>query len=96
MSFLLFFRGLVVVLISFAVVTFFITHSWWTTILDTIICGVLVQIGYFAAVLFLVWRLPGKKDAGGKPVTRELKIAENGAAKTAASRLPNASRSRHP
>jgi exopolysaccharide production repressor protein len=96
MSFLLFFRGLVLALVTFAVVTFFITHSWWATIVHTILCGILIQIGYFAAVLFLVWRSHGKKDAGEKPERREPKIAENGSAKPAASRLPNASRSRHP
>ncbi|HVW56581.1 MAG TPA: exopolysaccharide production repressor protein [Rhizobiaceae bacterium] len=95
MSFLLFFRGLVLVLITFAVVTYFITHSWWATIVHTILCGILIQIGYFAAVLLLVWRSHGKKDADGRP-GREPKIAEKNSTKAAASRLPNASRSRHP
>ncbi|MGN6584973.1 MAG: exopolysaccharide production repressor protein [Rhizobiaceae bacterium] len=96
MSFLLFFRGLVLVLITFAIVTFFVTGSWWTTFINTAVCGVLIQIGYFAVVLLLVWRSTGRKDAGEKPGWRKPEVAEKSSAKTAASRLPNASRSRHP
>lgn len=56
MSFLLFLRGLIGVLVVFAIVTYLMTHSLWTTFIQTAICGVLIQIGYFVAVLFLVWR----------------------------------------
>ena len=56
MSFTLFLRGLVVVLLVFAITTYLITGSLWTTFVQTIICAILVQVGYFAAVLFLVWR----------------------------------------
>jgi exopolysaccharide production repressor protein len=51
MSFLLFLRGLIGVL----------TQSLWTTFIQTVICAVLLQIGYFAAVLFLLWRSPGAR-----------------------------------
>lgn len=95
MSFALFFRGFVLVLISFAVVTFLVTHSWWTTILHTVVCGVLIQIGYFAAVLFLIWRSPGSKDTGEEPGRPGPNLAGDVSPKAAASRLPNASRSRH-
>ena len=63
MSFLLFFRGLIGVLVVFAIVTYLVTHSLWTTIVQTVICGILIQIGYFAAVLFLVWRSKPKPEA---------------------------------
>jgi exopolysaccharide production repressor protein len=56
MSFLLFLRGLVGMLLVFAVTTYVVTQSLWTTFIQTAICAVLAQIGYFAAVLFLVWR----------------------------------------
>jgi exopolysaccharide production repressor protein len=94
MSFALFFRGFALVLISFAVVTFLITHSWWTTILHTVLCGILIQAGYFAAVLFLIWRSSGKRDAGEEPGRHEPTIGGEASSKTAASHLPNASRSR--
>jgi exopolysaccharide production repressor protein len=56
MSFLLFLRGLVGMLLVFAVTTYVVTQSLWTTFIQTVICAVLAQIGYFAAVLFRVWR----------------------------------------
>lgn len=56
MSFTLFLRGLVVVLLVFAITTYLITGSAWSTFIQTVICAILVQVGYFAAVLFLVWR----------------------------------------
>jgi exopolysaccharide production repressor protein len=58
MSLPLFLRGLVVVLVVFAVVTYLITGSVWTTFVNTVICAVLVQVGYFAVVLFMVWKAP--------------------------------------
>jgi exopolysaccharide production repressor protein len=38
----------------FAIVTFILTGSAWTTAWQTLVCAVLVQAGYFIAVLFLV------------------------------------------
>jgi len=69
MSLLLFLRGLVGVLVVFGVVTYLVTDSLWTTLIQTVICGVLIQIGYFAAVLFLVGRTGpdrGRKAAHGE------------------------------
>jgi exopolysaccharide production repressor protein len=56
MSFVLFFRGMVATLIVFAVATFALTQSVWTTFISTVICAVIIQVGYFLAVLFMVWR----------------------------------------
>lgn len=56
MPFLLFLRGLAGVLIVFAIANYVITQSLWTTLINTVICAVLIQVGYFIAVLFLVWR----------------------------------------
>lgn len=44
------------VLIAFAVTTYMLTGSVYTTLIQTVICAVLVQVGYFCAVLFLVWK----------------------------------------
>ena len=60
MSFVLFLRGLIGVLLVFAITTYVITQSLWTTFIQTLICAVLLQVGYFAAVLFLVWRAADK------------------------------------
>jgi hypothetical protein len=54
MSFLLFLRGFIGVLVVFAVASYLFTHSLWTTFVQTLICAVLIQVGYFIAVLFLV------------------------------------------
>lgn len=56
MSFPLFFRGMVATLIVFAIATFALTQSAWTTFISTVICAVVIQVGYFLAILFLVWR----------------------------------------
>ena len=60
---LLFLRGFVGVLVVFAIATYAFTQSAWTTFIQTVICAVLIQIGYFVAVLFLVWR-PAAKRTG--------------------------------
>jgi exopolysaccharide production repressor protein len=54
MSFPLFLRGFVGLLLVFGATTYLITGSAWTTVTETVVVAVLVQIGYFAGVLFLV------------------------------------------
>jgi exopolysaccharide production repressor protein len=93
MSFLLFFRGLIGALFVFAVTTYFVTRSIPTTLVDTLICGVLIQLGYFIAVLFLVWRTP-TPQAGNDGTARDERTRPNVAGKPARS-LSNTSRSRH-
>jgi exopolysaccharide production repressor protein len=56
MSFLLFLRGFIGVLVVFAIATYVVTQSLWTTFLHTMICAVVIQAGYFLAVLALVRR----------------------------------------
>lgn len=43
-------------LAAFAIVTFILTGSAWTTAWQTLACAILIQVGYFAAVLVLVAR----------------------------------------
>jgi exopolysaccharide production repressor protein len=71
MSFVLFLRGFIGVLVVFAVATYAATQSLWTTFLHTLICAVVIQIGYFAAVLLLVWRSPGRGRAGDLAIRKE-------------------------
>lgn len=56
MSFSLFLRGFLVAIAIFAVVTYFLTQSVWTTVINTIICAALIQIGYVIGVLWMVGR----------------------------------------
>lgn len=56
MSFSLFLRGFLVAIAIFAVVTYILTQSFWTTAINTAICAVLIQIGYVVAVLWMVGR----------------------------------------
>ena len=56
MSFLPFLRNYVGALLAFAIMTYVVTGSLWTTFVQTAICAVLIQIGYFAAIVFAVWR----------------------------------------
>jgi exopolysaccharide production repressor protein len=72
MSFLLFLRGLLGVLLVFAATTYYVTQSFWTTLVQTAICALLLQIGYFIAVLFLIWRSsagqPPEASKGGTQI----------------------------
>jgi exopolysaccharide production repressor protein len=66
MSFLLFLRGLVGALLAFAIMTYVATGSLWTTFVQTVICAVLIQIGYFGAVIFRMWRGVGQEAEASK------------------------------
>jgi exopolysaccharide production repressor protein len=68
MSILLFLRGLIGVLAVFAIATYAFTQSAWTTFVYTALSAVLIQIGYFVAILFLVWR-PAQSDNGKRKAT---------------------------
>jgi exopolysaccharide production repressor protein len=71
MSLLLFLRGLIGVLVVFAITTYVVTQSVWTTFVQTVICAILLQVGYFAAVLFMVWRSNGRKSAAEEARTSD-------------------------
>ncbi|MFC3320510.1 exopolysaccharide production repressor protein [Mesorhizobium cantuariense] len=51
-----FFCVLVLVLCSNAVIVYFASHSVRLAIVTTLACSLLLQMVYFASVLFLVWR----------------------------------------
>jgi exopolysaccharide production repressor protein len=60
--------GMLGVLVVFAVATFAATQSLWATFLQTLLCAVLIQIGYFAAVLVMVWRSKDRKQGEARSV----------------------------
>jgi hypothetical protein len=93
MPFLLFLRGLVGVLIVFAVANYVITQSLWTTLVNTVICAVLIQIGYFIAVLFLVWRAGASEKQAENAARTERATAEPKESRPEAAPLPGIRRS---
>jgi exopolysaccharide production repressor protein len=56
MSFPLFLRGMLLLLVIFAITTYVMTQSFWTTAVYTMLCALLVQAGYFLGILLMVWR----------------------------------------
>ncbi|ESY90535.1 hypothetical protein X738_30170 [Mesorhizobium sp. LNHC209A00] len=45
-----------VVLCSTALAVYFASHSIGTVVVTTLACSLLLQLAYFASVLFLIWR----------------------------------------
>jgi exopolysaccharide production repressor protein len=77
MSFTLFLRGLLATLVVFAIATYALTQSVWTTVINTAICAVLIQAGYFLAVLFLVARNKGAAEQAGTAAKPDVAKPEN-------------------
>jgi exopolysaccharide production repressor protein len=97
MSFSLFLRGLVGVLLVFAVTTYLITGSAWTTFIQTVICAVLVQVGYFVAIMFLVWRSGAAQNKETSAQSEAAQgLAKDQKADGEVGRLPGVPHSRHP
>ncbi|TWG90115.1 exopolysaccharide production repressor [Mesorhizobium sp. J18] len=67
MSFMLFLRGMLLVLAVFAVATYLATQSLWLTFLYSLLIAVFLQVGYFLAILFMVWRMPAKRTQQTAP-----------------------------
>ena len=98
MSFSLFLRGLVGVLLVFAVATYLITGSAWTTFIQTVICAVLVQVGYFAAraCFWCGARAPREKQEATAQSEAAQGLAKDEKPAGEVGRLPGVPRSRHP
>ncbi|OWK20893.1 hypothetical protein AJ88_25220 [Mesorhizobium amorphae CCBAU 01583] len=56
MPFKIFCRVLGVVLCSNALTVYFASHSIRLAVVTTLACSLLLQVAYFASVLFLIWR----------------------------------------
>lgn len=50
------FVSMIGALLAFAVATYFLTQSLPMTLIETVICAILLQVGYFAGVLYLSWK----------------------------------------
>ena len=55
--------SMVFALAAFAVVTYLSSGSLATTAIQTLICAVLIQVGYFLTTLYLVWRAAKARKA---------------------------------
>ena len=41
---------------AFAIAMYWLTGSAWTALVQTLVCALIIQVGYFIGVLFPVWR----------------------------------------
>jgi exopolysaccharide production repressor protein len=88
-----FLLGMLGVLFVFAVATYFATQSAWSTFIQTLLCAVLIQIGYFVAILFMVWRSKDQKQDEASRATVQNQVEEKPASKVRP--LPGTERPRH-
>jgi exopolysaccharide production repressor protein len=63
--------GMLCVLVVFALTTYLATHSLWTTLFQTLVCAILIQLGYFGAVLFLVRRTKKETPPSQAEIVRD-------------------------
>ena len=96
MSFSVFLGNLVGLSLVFGFTTYLYTGSWKTTIIQTAICAVLLQVGYFASVLFLLYRSSAAKgnEASDSGATQDVAKDEKPAAEVR--QLSGTPHSRHP
>ncbi|MER9319775.1 exopolysaccharide production repressor protein [Mesorhizobium sp. M0659] len=64
MAFRIFCRVLGLILCSNALAVYFASHSIRTVVVTTLACSLLLQLAYFASVLFLIWRSSCVSRAG--------------------------------
>lgn len=95
MSFPLFLRGMLLALIVFAITTYIVTQSAWLTLISTLACAVIIQVGYFAAILVMIWA-PSRGGEGSDKAAEGEKTQssiENGSAVGGTDQVPGARRS---
>jgi exopolysaccharide production repressor protein len=95
MSFTLFLRGMLIALTAFAITTYVVTQSAWTTFVWTLVCAVLIQVGYFVTVLILIWGSShGRQGDDGAPEGEQIQSAtKNGKQAGDAGQVPGVTRS---
>jgi exopolysaccharide production repressor protein len=75
-----FLRGLILLLAAFAIASYAITGSAWTVFVDSMLCALVLQVGYFGAVLFMIWNRGGDvrsrdRHASRRPAGNEGNVA---------------------
>lgn len=81
------FLSMAFVLIAFAIVTYLVTGSIATTAIQTLICAVLIQVGYFLALLYLVWKAARARKAEADGSARSQRDLDKGQAKVPVSSI---------
>ncbi|MBP2233545.1 exopolysaccharide production repressor protein [Sinorhizobium kostiense] len=71
-----FFVSMVGALAAFAVTTYYLTGSLSATVVQTLICAVLIQVGYFLTILLMVWKEARRRR---KPFPTKLTAAADAA-----------------
>ncbi|WP_404926337.1 exopolysaccharide production repressor protein [Mesorhizobium sp. ORM16] len=76
MRFITFCRLLGLVLCCNAVTVYFASHSFRLALVTTLGCSLVLQLGYFASVLFLIWRCrcAGKAGQGAELFDRSQEV----------------------
>ncbi|MFC6489117.1 exopolysaccharide production repressor protein [Nitratireductor sp. GCM10026969] len=75
MHFPLFLRGMLMALTAFAITTYIVTQSAWTTFVSTLVCAAVIQVGYFATILIIVWAPFQRRRSGEETAESEQKKA---------------------
>lgn len=95
-----FLAGMFSVLVVFAISTYVATGSIGSTLVQTLICAVLLQLGYFLVVLFLVARGERKAERDSATVENRgsdpARLPETESLITRIRQLSDLLRSRHP
>lgn len=74
------FVSMIGALLVFAIATYVMNGSFWTTVLQTALCAVLLQLGYFIGVLFLVWKAAREGQSSLSEPSVGAKAGDNDAA----------------
>lgn len=83
------------VLVVFAVSTYVATGSVGTTLVQTLICAVFLQLGYFLVVLFLVARGERKREEPASENSDSARLPETESLAARIRHLSDLLRSRH-
>ena len=72
-------------ILAFGIASYFINGSLVTTLIQTVICAVLLQVGYFVGVLYLVRREKMQRDES--PLNSSIKRHSESGAVDASAKL---------
>ncbi len=75
------FIGMLGALVVFTAVTYGLNGSLRTTLIQTAVCALLLQIGYFGGVLFMAWKESRKRKAEAQTTPAPPQSGSDGAEK---------------
>jgi exopolysaccharide production repressor protein len=73
------FVSMIAVLLVFATATYLMTGSLFTALIEAVVCAVILQVGYFIGVLYLVHREKAGADADRSQNSRSSRQASDDA-----------------